>query len=303
MVLVVGRVLHILPQGRSVWGVTSLDNLLYVLRYKASYQISVYDTTSYRLQRRLNVPGLIAAMADMVSCAYNHWLHISCNTFKYVGLLRVADMVSCAHNYCLYISCDQCIHRVALPDAAVTKWQVNEKVNNLSVTDIHSVLVTCSESRQVKEFTTFGILLRQVRLAQDVMSPCHAIQLSSGQFLVCHGDDGDRVGLHRVCLVGADGEVVKAYGGPRGSGSRQMDKPYHLAVDGNGFFYVVDALNRRLLLLSPELTYVRDIASYEQLKWDPMRLFLDADKGRLYVAENDWNDGELKTGRVTVVCI
>jgi len=277
VLLVVGRVLHTLSEGNDVWGLTSLDNLLYVLRCIASYEISVYDTTSYRLQRRLDVPGL-AAMADMVSCAHNHCLYISGYT-------------------------DKCIHRVALPDAAVTKWQVNEEVNNLSVTDTHSVLVTCSESRQVKEFTTFGRLLREIRLAQDVMSPNHAIQLSSGQFLVCHGHNDDPVGLHRVCLVGVDGQVVKAYGGPRGSGRRQLDMPVHLAVDRNGFVFVVDLGNYRVLLLSPELTYVRDVASRQQFKWNPVRLFLDADKGRLYVAESEWKDGDYKTGRVTVVCI
>ena len=248
---------------------TSLDNLLYVLRDKTSQQVSVYDTTSYRLQRHLHVPRLDAMI----------------------------DMVSCAHNYCLYISGNHCIHRVALPGAAVSRWQVNEKLNNLSVTDAHSVLVTCSQSRQVKEFTTFGRLLREIKLAQDVMSPNHAIQLSSGQFLVCHGDDDDPV--HRVCLVGADGQVVKAYGGPPGSGNRQVNTPVHMAVDSNGVVYVADLGNRRVFLLSPELTYVCDVASREQLKWDPMRLFLDTDKGRLYVAENEWKDGE--NGQATVV--
>jgi len=275
MVIVAGRVLHTLLQGCHVWGVTSLDNLLYVLRDNTSQQVSVYDTTFYRLQRHLHVPGL-AAMTDMVSCAYN---------------------------YCLYISgyTDKCIHRVALPDAAVTKWQIIQEVNNLSVTDAHSVLVTCSASRQVKEFTTFGRLLREITLAEDVMSPKHAIQLSNRQFLVCHGEHDDPV--HRVCLVGADGQVVKAYGGQRGSGRRQINWPVHMTVDRNGFVFVVDLRNCRVLLLSPELTYVCDIASREQLKWDPMRLFLDANKGRLYVAESEWKDGEFKTGRVTVVCI
>ena len=268
MVLVVGRVLHTLPEGKDVWGVTSLDSLLYVLRNKASYEISVYDTISYRLQRRLNVPGLEATK----------------------------DMVSCAYNYCLYISGHQCIHRMALPHAAVNKWQVNEEVDGLSVTDTHSVLVTCPNSRQVKEFTTFGRLLREIKLAQDVMSPNHAIQLSSGQFLVCHGYNDP---VHRVCLIGADGQVVKAYGGPPGSGNRQVNTPVHMAVDSNGVVYVADLGNRRVFLLSPELTYVRDVASREQLKWDPMRLFLDTDKGRLYVAENEWKDGE--NGQATVV--
>jgi len=266
-------VLCTLPEGNDVWGVTSLDNLLYVLRNKASQQISAYDTTSYRLQRRMNVPGLDTS----------------------------PDMVSCAYNCCLYISGNQCIHRVALPDAAVTKWQVNEEVNNLSVSDTHSVLVTCPKSRQVKEFTTFGRLLRQIKLAHDMMSPNHAIQLSSGQFLVCHGHNDDPV--HRVCLVGADGQVVKAYGGRRGSERRQINWPVHMAVDRNGYVFVVDFHNCRVLLLSPELTYVRDVASRQHFKWDPdrwgpNRLFLDADKGQLYVAENEW-----ESGRVTVVSI
>jgi len=33
--LAVGRVLHVLPEGKDVWGVTSLDNLIYVLRCKS----------------------------------------------------------------------------------------------------------------------------------------------------------------------------------------------------------------------------------------------------------------------------
>jgi len=55
----VGRVLHTLSEGEPVFGVTSLDNLLYVLRAgKTSEQIEVYDMDSYRLQRRLTVRGL-----------------------------------------------------------------------------------------------------------------------------------------------------------------------------------------------------------------------------------------------------
>jgi len=85
-----------------------------------------------------------------------------------------------------------------------------------------------------------------------------------------------------------------------------VDIPYHLAVDGNGFVYAVDLGNSQVVLLSPELTYVRDVALRAQLEWHsvgwgPVRLFLDADKGRLYVAESEWKDGEFKTGRVTVV--
>ena len=183
-----GRLLHTLPEDNSVWGVTSLDSLLFVLNEKRLQQISVYDTHSYRLLRLLNVPGLGA----------------------------MADMVSCAHYHCIYISgfIDKCVHRVALlQGGAVTKWQIDEEVRGLSVTKTHSVLATCVHIHEIREFSTSGTLLRRIQLAQDVLSPWHAIQLSGGQFIVCHGGRDDPV--HRVCLIGSDGNVLKSYGGVR----------------------------------------------------------------------------------------
>ena len=232
-----GRVLHTLPEGEPVWGVTSLDNLLYVLRVKTSEQIEVYDMDdSYRLQRSLTVPRL----------------------------RTIDDMTACAYNSCAYISdpSNECIHRVGLPHGAnVTNWPVNDKPARLSVTDTHSVLVTCDEVGKIKEFSTDGKLLRQIQLPQDVTAPWHTAQLSNGQFIMCHGLLGDRV--HRVCLIGSDGHVVKSYGGQSSwfSRSQQMNVPCHLAVDMNGFVFVVDLNNYRVLLLSPELTYVRDVVS------------------------------------------
>jgi len=160
----VERLLHTLPDGKSVLGVTSLDNLLYVLRRgKLSEQIEVYDKDSYRLQRCITVPGLLGGN----------------------------DMISCAHNRCAYVAdvISSCIHRVGLPHGAdVSNWPVNDRPTCISVTDTHSVLVTCSEARKIKEFSTDGKLLRQIQLPEDVVSPWHTIQLSSGEFIVCHGD-------------------------------------------------------------------------------------------------------------------
>ena len=270
-----GSVLHTLPERQRVWGVASLGNLLYVLRDKLSIQVEVYDIPDYRFQR----------------------------CFTVQGLRTLADITACAHNYCLYISgyTDKCVHRVALPGVDVTKWPVNDKLTRLSVTDTHSVLVMCSEVRMIKEFTTRGKLLRQIELPQDVVSPKKAFQLSSGEFIVCHGDITDPV--HRVCLVGSDGQVVKSYGGPRGSDSQQMNVPAHLAVDSNGFVFVADYNNYRVLLLSPALTYVRDVVSDEQLKWKPLRLYLDDNRRRLYVAENACDGHKHRAGRVVVISV
>ena len=274
---VVGGVIQTLPGGERIMGLTSLDNHFYVLRAeKSSEQIEVYDVDCfYRLIHCLTVPGL----GD-----------------------NVKDIVACGHNRCAYISdwSHNSVHRVALSDATVSHWPVNDRPTSISLTYSHGVLVTCREVRKIKEFSTDGQLLHVLTLPQDVVSPWHAIQLSSGHFVVCHGKSSDQFGRHCVCLIGSDGSVViKSFGGPQGSGSQQMNVPVHTAIDRNEFVFVADVNNRRVLLLSPQLTFVRDIS----FAWRPVRVHLDSDRGRLYVADNEKRDGRLAAGRVVVVSI
>jgi len=267
-------VIGTLPEGEPVLGVTSLDNHLYVLRgSKASDQIEVYDVDSYRLLHCLTVPKLGAA----------------------------CDILACGHYRCAYIAdfSHKHVHRVALPGAATTQWPVNDEPNRLSLTDKHSVLVTCCKVRKIKQFTTDGQSLRVVILLQDVLSPGHTVQLSSGEFIVCHGNRD--VPLHGVCLIDTDGHIVKSYGGRAGSSSQQMNMPIHMAVDRNEFVFVADVNNHRVLLLSPTLAYVREVVSHEQLQWYPYRLSIDVARRRLYVVENDFKDDKLTAGRVIVV--
>jgi len=274
----VGRVIQTLPERELVFGVTSLDNRLYVLRgIKTSEQVEVYDIDSSQLLHCLSVPGLRGAL----------------------------DIIACAYNRCAYISdwLQQSVHRVALPgpDAAVTQWPVGDHHASLSISVRHDVLVSCDKVRKIKEFSTDGQLLQTVDLSQDVLSPVHAVQLCSVEYIVSHGNVDDP--LHRVCLIGSDGQVVRSYGGLKGSGSQQMCGPAHLAVDRNGFVFIVDLNNRRVLLLSPALTYILEVVTREQLKWHPLRLHLDVDRQRLYVADNEYKDGKWRVGRVVVVSV
>jgi len=270
---VVGPVRHNLLQGDGIRGVTTLDNLIYVLRRKEMEQIAAYVADEYRLQKKFSVPGLRGAYG----------------------------IVACPHYRCLYVPSgyDSSVHRVALINGAVTTWSVYDTCRGLSVTDTHSVLVTCNKARKIKEFSTDGKLLRQIQLPKDVVSPWHTIQLCSGEFIVCHGVPSNPV--HRVCLIDSNGHVVKSYGGPKGSGTQQMNVPAHLAVDRNGFVFVADNNNYRVLILSPALTFVCEVLSREQLEWMPLRLWLDSDIRRLYVGVSEWKDDEYCGGRVAVV--
>jgi len=224
----VGQVVHTLPEGEPVQGVTSLGDEVFVLRPKERDQVEVCDVITFRLVRCITV----------------------------TDIRGFVDMTSCEHYHCVYISDHivRCIHRVGERGAA-TRWAVEDEPGSLFVNAAHNVLVTCRVVRKIREFNSHGNLLRQVTLPNDVRNPWHSLQLATGQFIVSHGDVNDAV--HRVCTVSADGrEIVHSHGGQPGADSGQYNVPRHLAIDDNESVFVVDIINRRVTLLSPTLNYV-----------------------------------------------
>ena len=271
----VGQVVHTLPEGEQVRGVTSLGDEVFVLRPKGGRdQIEVYDVITFCLQRFITV----------------------------LNSRGFADMTSREHYQCVYISdhCAECIHRVEVHEqGTATQWDVNHKPHGLSVNKAHNVLVTCRVVRKIKEFSSHGVLLRQMSLPDDVITPWHAIQLTTDQFVVCHGSTGDP--LHRVIMMSADtDDIIHTHGREYGG---LYDVPVHLAVDDNEFVFVVDVGNRRVMLLSPTLNYIRQVVSRDKLKWEPCRLHLDGQRRRLYVTDNEWKNGDWTTGRVVVFSV
>ena len=180
-----------------------------------------------------------------------------------------------------------------------TQWPVFDRPWHLSVNSAHNVLVTCVFVRKIKEFSPRGDLLRDVTLPDDVINPFHAIQLTSGHFVLCHGSRYRGDPVHRVCTVSADGrEIVRSHGGHPGSDTGQYNGPSYLAVDNNQFVFVADQHNQRVTLLSPTLSHIRQVVSRDQIKWEPGFLCLDVQRRRLYVVDNECKDGEL-TGELT----
>ena len=279
MLYAAGQLVRKLPEGPPVYGVTSIADEVFVLRNEYSDQVEVYDATSYRLVRRLTVP----------------------NARSY------SDMTSCEHHRCLYIADPtvNCVHRLDAQSAAATHWPLTDRPAGLSVTSAQrNVIVTCRETRRIVELNAAaaGAVVREVALPDDVLSPIHAVQTGSGRFVVCHGVDDDPV--QRVCTVSADGRrVVRSHGGKPGSGSGQYKVPRQLAVDQHEFVFVVDLNNWRVTLLSPTLGHLREVVSRDEFQWGPDRLRLDVQRRRLYVAENEWQDGGWTKGRVLVFSV
>ena len=246
-----------------------------MLRGKEREAVEVYDVITYLLQRYHTVPN---------AKGFN-------------------DITSCEHFLCLYISdaVVECVHRLGLQGSA-TKWPVSDRPWGLSVNANHNLIVTCRKIRKIKEFSPQGYLLRKVDLPDDVTSPWHTLELTSGQFIVCHGDCDDPV--HGVSMVSADGcQIVHSNSGQPGSDTGQYNGPAHLAVDNNEFVFVVDVNNRRVTLLSPTLNYIRQVVSRDQVKSRLWTQCLDVHRRRLYVTDNEFKDGKVTTGHVVVFSI
>ena len=258
--------LHVIPGRNLVTGVTSLDDDVFVVRCRSQQKIEVYDAKTFTLQRHITVPRL---------CGYS------------VGL------AACPHNNCLYASDydNDSVHRVELSgNNAVMKWSVASGPVGLSVNSEHNLVVVSRGERKLQIFTTHGTLLQNIQLQADIERPLHAVQLPTGQFLVSH--EGS---LHRVCLVGVEGAVVRSYGGQKGSRLTQMNEPRGLAVDGEGRVLVADWDNKRLLVIDQSLSSAHEMSVCVDGGLNrPYSLWYDQPRRRLYI-------GELSGGRVIVI--
>jgi len=244
-------VTHVIPGGNEVGGVTSLGDDVFVVRCRSQQKIEVYDANTFTLQRHITVHGLGDFCYSLASCPYNN---------------------------CLYAS----DWRVDLSGSnAVMKWSVARSPVGLSVNSEHNLLVVRQGESKLQIFTTHGTLLQDIQLQADIERPRHAVQLSTGQFLVSHSGS-----LHRVCLVGVDGAVVHSYGGQPGSQLTQMSYPAGLAVDRDGRVLVADQFNNRLLVIDQSLSSAHEMSVCVDggLK-DPCSLWYDQSRRRLYIAE------------------
>ena len=250
--------------GTEVCAVTSLGDDVFIARCN-SQKVEVYDAGTLSLQRSITVPGLGA------------WP---------IGLIASIS------NSCLYVSdfYNSCIHRAQLMGSnAVTKWSVALRPRGLSVNKAHNIVVACCESNKLLEYTTHGSLVREICLQAGVSRPWHAVQLSTGDYVVSL-DMSPGV----VSVVGVDGQVRHSYGQSQTSDVGQMNNPRGLAVTKNDDIVVADHGNNRILSMNSSLSSVQELTlPVDGGIKQPRSLCLDESRGRLYV-------GECGSGRVLV---
>jgi len=246
-------VTHVIPGDPGVYAVTSLDDRVYVVRqYKK--EVEIYDAATLTLGRRLPVPRI------------SH---------------GASGIAACPRNKCIYLSdwYDPSIHRVDLSTDAVNEWSVAERPRGLSVNRDHNLLMACSHDKKLQEYTTGGRLVREICLL--VGSPWHAIQLSTGDYVVSH-----RESPGVVSVVGVDGGLLRRYEPSSSSDVGPIHYPSSLAVTKHGDILVTDRGNNRILAINSSLTRAQlfPIPADIELQ-EPLALYLDETRDRLYIGE------------------
>ena len=254
------KLAHTIPNnGGSVTGIATLGDEMFVLRW-GNPHIQVYkpNTNDLNVQRNINVGA---------------------------GTITFRGLAACEFNHCLYVSEQNTatIHKVSpVTNSKVKQWSVNGQPFGVSVNRDHNLLVACQNTHKVQEYTTDGVMVREINLQPDITYPTHVVQLRSNEFgITQHGS------VHRYSVVGDDGKIVKS------TGSGQMNSPHGFAVSkGGSKVFVADfGSNRMLLLKSESLSAEQLPAVFNAGFSQPYCIHFDMSSGVMYVGE--WGGGRI----------
>ena len=179
-------------------GITIFDREIFIVQFNKPVEVQVFDYDTFKHVRKISVPTMKSPWDITISG----------------NILFVAEYAS------------GMVHRVPLNSSEpMNNWSVGTSSQmSLSTLKSGSILVTCYSLAKLMEYTTTGQLVREIPLQQGITNPWHAIQMDNDQFLV-----SDVGSLHRVCLIGNKGQLIKSYGGAQGSGPGQLNHPTSLA--------------------------------------------------------------------------
>jgi len=238
-----------------VLAMASLDDEVFVVRSGDQQQVEVYTAKGFRLHRHISMPR----------SGYN-W-----------------GLAACARHRCLYMSDanqNSLLRANLVGKDPVKKWSVAGCPVGVSVNRDHNVVVACCGANKIREYTTDGFPVREISRTGGEAGPWHAVQLTSGDYVVII----KRPGV--VIVVNVDGEVVSSYGHALTSSDSRMKFPTGIAVTQNDVILVADTNNNRLLSINSERGSVQEVPLpvVDGIKFNlPLCLCLDQSRDRLYV--------------------
>jgi len=201
---------------------------------------------------------------------------------KVRGLRQPRDIAACEQTSQLYITDYlDCIWRVSADGADTRRWWSKSESDafkpwKLSVTSTR-LLVTPHVFNQLMQLDAVGDELRRVQLPQHFVPPFHAVESSTGTFIVSHSN-GQLPSQGQISEIDTDGEALRQFTCP------SLSMIPYIAVDSHVDVFVADTDNHCILLLDAQLKLRRVIIDEHQLKNKlPGRLCYKEQSGQLLV--------------------
>lgn len=250
---------------------------MFIVRVK-SQSLEVYDSTKFRLKRRLDV----------------------------VGMTNPENIASSQANACIYAfdwnyrSETPAILRIDSGDGTlIGTWNVSETGGKLSIASDGNVIFVTKYGFQLYEYTGDGTLIRDMDFTSGscLIRPSHVVKLNNGQFVVCHS--GVKELPNGVCMIeikqtestpGKPDEVNITRAFPEEHGEWSLMEPIYMSVGKKGSILVSIATGKtsgKIVLLSSKLDKPQELASEKDGLNSSLKTCFDESTGQWLVADNN----------------
>jgi len=243
---------------KSITAVTSLGDDIFVLRRFGRKRVQVYDANTFKFRRYITIPEIYSFSLGIAACDYFKCLYVSNSSFNISNNIYRVDLR---------------VHRRKM----VKTWNVLYIPFGMSVNNAHNLTVTYVN--KIQEYTTDGSPVREICLQEPIMDLNHAIQLSTGDYVVINRPYNSP---DVVSIVGEDGIVRRT---SRALDGLYVDEPC-LAVTKNNVILVAESSYNRILSTNHLLNSMQELhlPVYSGII-KPSALYVDESKGRLYVVD------------------
>src|SRR6218665_3182680 len=176
------------------------------------------------------------------------------------------DIGSSEKDNCLYVSdtCENCIWKIAREtndQHKITKWLTTDyKPTTLSVNSDGQLLMVKVSSSILMIFGSDAELLHSIQLSSDINLPRHAVETSTGNFIILHQsvkeEDKREIGSRErntvrswvISEVTRDGQMIIRRFIPSNE-TQTLKFPNYLSLDSDDRVFVADKMDGRVILL------------------------------------------------------
>lgn len=228
----------------------------------------------------------------------------SAKTFSYKGSVTIGEltgplfMTSCHVKQCLYIfnegDGNNEIFRLVkeATEWLHTKWSVGTDFGDLATTPRGTLLFSSLVHSTIKEFSANGQLIDEIKLKAK---PCAGLNpklfgavelMRDGQLVINYGKPNGCV--RNVCLLSRDGELGSfLFQGSTGSSVQ------HIFGSRSGALFAVDFGLKEVFHWCPKLLAFRTIRTRKDPEYWPLRIAVNKQDTRMFLAEVAEKDGKL----------